>query len=522
MRKRPTSRPGAVRRQRTAGVLGLPTRGNAEEVLTRTPEQFHQLVEHIREVFFITETEPVRIAYLSPAYEEVWGRPREDAYNRPDAWMDAVYPDDQARVRTLFGRSNQGIGGDEQYRIVRPDGSTRWIRSRTFPVRDADGALYRIVGIAEDITEYKRIEQTLQGSLEQTQRAQDKLASALKESEERARENAVLTELVDLLQSSRDAEEAYKIAANMLRGLFVPWSGALCITSASRNVVGVVAAWGERLVTDPSFGPAGCWALRRGKTHVVKDPESPMSCEHVRSAHPCEYVCVPLAAQGETLGVLCIAGQRDPVARSETGPTDGMEVFVRRAIAAGERISLAVANLHLREALRRQSIRDPLTNLFNRRYMEESVERELHRGARNREPVAFLMIDIDHFKEFNDRFGHQAGDTYLRAVGEFLRGRTRGLDLACRYGGEEFLIILPGASAEDARQRAEIWREDFKSLTVQHVGQALGSISLSIGIAVFPDHGETLDALIHAADEMVYRAKAQGRDRVLVAMGAHA
>jgi len=192
-----------------------------------------------------------------------------------------------------------------------------------------------------------------------------------------------------------------------------------------------------------------------------------------------------------------------------------MEALSRQAAAVGERISLALANLRLREVLRGQSLRDPLTGLFNRRYMEESLERELRRAVRNNQSLALLMLDLDHFKRFNDTFGHQAGDTLLRAMGDFLIQRTRGQDAACRYGGEEFALILSGASAEAACRRAELLREDLKHLTVQQAGQVLGSVTLSIGISTFPGHATT-EELLHAADQALYRAKSEGRDRVIV------
>jgi diguanylate cyclase (GGDEF)-like protein len=125
------------------------------------------------------------------------------------------------------------------------------------------------------------------------------------------------------------------------------------------------------------------------------------------------------------------------------------------------------------------------------------------------------MLDIDYFKRFNDTFGHQAGDTLLRALGDFLTMRTRGQDAACRYGGEEFALILSGASVEAACKRAELLREDLKHLTVEYAGQVLGSVTLSIGIAAFPGH-TTSEALVHAADQALYRAKAEGRDRTIV------
>jgi diguanylate cyclase (GGDEF)-like protein len=198
-----------------------------------------------------------------------------------------------------------------------------------------------------------------------------------------------------------------------------------------------------------------------------------------------------------------------------------MGALARQASAVGERISLALANLRLRDVLRSQSIRDPLTGLFNRRYMEESLEREVRRAVRNDECVTLLMLDIDRFKQFNDTFGHQAGDTLLRALGDFLSQRTRGQDVACRYGGEEFVLILAGATADDGCKRAEFLRAELKQLTVQHARQVLGRITLSIGISAFPGHGATAEELLRAADQALYRAKAEGRDRVAVASPAN-
>ena len=176
---------------------------------------------------------------------------------------------------------------------------------------------------------------------------------------------------------------------------------------------------------------------------------------------------------------------------------------------------MAIANLRLRDVLRTQSVRDPLTGLFNRRYMEESLERELRRAARNEQGVAVIMLDIDRFKHFNDMFGHQAGDALLRALGDFLTQRTRGQDVACRFGGEEFAIILAGASLSAAVQRAELFRQEVKQLSVQHAGQLLGRISLSIGVAAYPGHGGTSEELVRNADQALYRAKTEGRDRVV-------
>ena len=177
-------------------------------------------------------------------------------------------------------------------------------------------------------------------------------------------------------------------------------------------------------------------------------------------------------------------------------------------------VSLALANLRLYQSLQRQSIRDPLTGLFNRRYLEESLEREVRRAERKQQTLGVILLDIDHFKRFNDTFGHKAGDTVLREVGAFLQGQIRATDIACRYGSEEFLLILPEASPEDTRQRAEQLREGIKHLNLQQNAEALGAITLSLGVAVFPIHGQSGEAVIQAADGKIHITYTWNRERI--------
>jgi diguanylate cyclase (GGDEF)-like protein len=198
---------------------------------------------------------------------------------------------------------------------------------------------------------------------------------------------------------------------------------------------------------------------------------------------------------------------------------DPVRALERQVTAVGERLSLALANLRLREALQQQSIRDTLTGLYNRRFMEESLARELGRAARTGQPVSMIMMDIDHFKRFNDTFGHQAGDALLKELGEFVNQRTRGQDVACRYGGEEFALILAGCSLENACKRAQVLREELKLLKVRHGGQSMGAITLSMGVASFPAQANNAETLVKAADDALYRAKKEGRDRVVAAEG---
>jgi diguanylate cyclase (GGDEF)-like protein/PAS domain S-box-containing protein len=168
---------------------------------------------------------------------------------------------------------------------------------------------------------------------------------------------------------------------------------------------------------------------------------------------------------------------------------------------------------NLQEQLREQAIRDVLTGLFNRRYLDEVLERELSRAMREGHPLTVMMLDIDHFKKLNDTYGHQAGDEVLKALGNMLRQNARTEDIPCRYGGEEFLLVLPNMSLADARVRAEQWRAKFEALHIVF-GQFSMAGTLSIGIATFPGHGRTRDELIEAADRALYAAKHGGRNRV--------
>jgi diguanylate cyclase (GGDEF)-like protein len=199
----------------------------------------------------------------------------------------------------------------------------------------------------------------------------------------------------------------------------------------------------------------------------------------------------------------------------------GQDLSAQRDLidSAAEKLSMALANLSLQDRLRQQSIRDPLSGLFNRRYLEESAARELNRCARRGLPLSLLMLDIDHFKSFNDVHGHAGGDAVLAQFGKLLQSMSRGEDIACRYGGEEFTLILPEADLDAASERAEAIRLAVEAMQVPHLGKVLPQVTVSIGVAGYPAHGNSPEALMQAADEALYRAKRGGRNRIDVAVG---
>jgi len=224
---------------------------------------------------------------------------------------------------------------------------------------------------------------------------------------------------------------------------------------------------------------------------------------------PLPNLCVLMMAQGEMLGSLHVR-----IDDEAAGLASAREQL---AVTVGEHIALALANLRLHETLRDQAIRDQLTGLFNRRYMEEMLERELLRASRRGNLVGVAMMDIDHFKQFNDLFGHDAGDTILSSVGNYLRTHVRGEDIVCRYGGDEISLIMPDSSLDDTRLRADELRKGIKALQVEHRRRPLGPVSVSMGVAVFPENGDGGESVLRAADLALYQAKAEGRDRVITA-----
>ncbi|PPS42708.1 hypothetical protein B1A85_13390 [Chroococcidiopsis sp. TS-821] len=417
-------------------------------------------------------------------------------------FINTIHLDDRAIVEQSIARAVEGDGNYQvEFRIFWSDGTIHWIGSQGRVYYDDTHQATRLVGVSMDITERKRTEQALQ-------QANAKLTGWVRELEERNREITLLGEMSEILQACETVEEAYKTLPSLVQPLFPNLSGGIFLISASRNIVEAVATWGSISSSHVLFKSDDCWALRRGRLHYVENTHAGLVCQHLDgTSATVEYLCVPMMAQGEALGLLHLSC-------SELGLTQGKKQL---AITVAEHIGWAIANLKLREKLQNHSIRDALTNLFNRRYMEESLERELFRCDRKQQPLGIVMIDVDHFKRFNDTFGHEAGDIVLREIGLFLQKNIRKSDIACRYGGEELVLILPESSLDVAQQRAEQIREGVKHLRIQHRQQLLGTVTLSLGIACFPQHGSTPEALIQAADAALYRAKATGRDRAVIA-----
>lgn len=479
-------------------------------------EQFRQYIETIPEVLFFSTLAPFAITHVTPSYEHVWGRRPSELHDRPDAWLESVHPDDRESVLESFSLWRRGRSTQTEFRIQHSTGTLRWIRLRTFPLRDEMGFICVVVGFAEDATARKKAE-------EEVQLIHCRLNRVLSDIGERAQKSERLTELVDMIQCSQDREQALKIAEEGLASLF-SLGGALYLVASlpdgaetvAANGFEAVAVWGQAVHASRVFSREDCWGLRRGKIHVITDPKSAKRCNHTRINLEGGHICLPLVAHGEAFGLLYLEYPKEAIGLALGADPNRWKQITDWAVVVGQRLSLALASLQLREVLRRESVRDPLTGLFNRRFLEEALERELSRASRSQDSVAVAICDLDRFKEFNDVFGHDAGDLVLRRVAAALTGHVRQGDAVCRLGGEEFVIVLPRASVEIARERLRIISNHVQSLNLSHGDRPLGKVTISTGIAGFPEDGSSAEGVLRAADKALYRAKAEGRNRVVV------
>lgn len=304
------------------------------------------------------------------------------------------------------------------------------------------------------------------------------------------------------MQAARTDDELAQVIRVFVPKVLPELPGVLYAHNNSRNLLIPIAGWGGLDTGDDGFAPDQCWALRRGQSHCLVEPGDDIVCGHVKDGEA--YHCEPLLAGGEVIGVLYLHGQI------------GAEHRFRLTVLT-ENIASALVNHRLQRSLREQTIRDPLTGLFNRRYMEEALTLEIARSSRSGAPLSLVMCDVDHFKRFNDEFGHDAGDAVLQAVAAEMRSRFRDGDVVCRFGGEEFTIIAPGTTAEALMNRVEMVRQAITEISVRQQGRTLGAISMSFGIATWSDtmarDGSTL---IQAADAALYDAKRGGRNMALI------
>lgn len=491
-------------------------------------QYFQTMAEGIPEIVWTADPQG-GIDFTNQRWIEYSGLTIEQS--RGEGWSSAVHPDDLAAcIQTWENSLLKGDPFETEYRLRDKDGGYRWFLVRANPIRNSEGIIFKWFGTCADIENQKHNQQILEEQiLERTMQLADantrlqeemierdfarneldvqneKMMSELQKRTERA---TMLAKMGELLQSCMSRDEVFAAALGYAPKIFPAARGAVALLNSGHTVAEVIGSWTDCQIPAMEFEPTACWALRTGHPHLVLSGDMTARCPHADGVNH-SYLCIPILAQGETLGIVHIQ------ATDEVPQLESSELSFKTTFAG--QVGLSIANIRLREALRTQSVRDALTGLYNRRYLEEILEREVRRAGRAGQSLGLLMLDLDHFKRFNDTYGHDAGDAILRETAAFLLKNVRAEDFVCRFGGEEFVVILPTADQEGARSRGERFRARMRELTIMHQGKSLGMVTFSVGVAAFPEHGMSPKDLMAAADAALYEAKRAGRDQVVVA-----
>lgn len=479
-------------------IQDISERIQAEEKVRDEEAMFRGLVEHSMSGTFIV-AEDAAITYVNPKGVEMLGCADGDALIGRQV-LDFVDAPFKATVAA------------EMQALLKGGQTTSELPMR---LRKLNGEVLPVLAQAVlAVFRRKRVFFTVLVDISEQQRAQDEiaklneqLASTVEVQRRHGADQAAIARLSDVLQSCRTTSEAYPIIAATAAHLFGKTSGAFARLDLETRQVIRTAQWGPDERCLPVFAVDDCWALRTGERFEVEGPGAVPQCQHFSAPPPGASLCLPLSVRGETRGLLHL--------ESVPGvPFDDDERDLAQAF--GDVVKLSLTNLNLRDTLAEQALRDPLTGLFNRRYLDEALPREVSRAQRNRTPLTVAMLDIDHFKRFNDEHGHDAGDLVLSEIGALLRADVRGGDIACRYGGEEFVVVLPECDLSSAVERLTQIANSAKGRVLQFLDKTLPTVTLSIGVAGYGTFLPDADTLITAADKAMYRAKGNGRDRIEV------
>lgn len=362
-----------------------------------------------------------------------------------------------------------------------------------------------------DVTQQRKESADLDEAKRASEEAQAKVLETLENEKQRQYEAAMLAELGDWLQTCKSLEELYTVLREFMQQLMPDSRGELYIYSNSRDVLDGAVSWGETDIHDHIRADA-CWALRRGRNYVLVPDRISFECPHVQDQDAPmtgNYICVPIVAHGDTVGLLHIQFYAQESKKTQLRQPH------KFAAQCGELISLAIANVKLRDELHHQSTRDPLTGLFNRRHFLESMRNEIKLQERKGGSFGVISFDADKFKSFNDNHGHDAGDMILRAISEVMNGLFTSDQVLCRYGGEEFTVLLPATSRSETIEAAERLRQAVQDISISYAGRILPTVTISCGVASFPQDGTQIQSILKNADNALYLAKDKGRNCVV-------
>ncbi|KLQ30567.1 diguanylate cyclase [Enterobacter cloacae complex sp. P12RS] len=313
----------------------------------------------------------------------------------------------------------------------------------------------------------------------------------------------LLARMTQRLQGCENFDDVINVAELFAPNIAPGIAGRLYVFDRDPWQMRCVAQWLSPADDEATFHPDACWAVRRGQSHPPVNGEPDVACYHLPESQAESALCVPLIAQGEAIGLLSFQN-----ITPENAPARAYLELMAEALG------LALANQRLRDALLEKALFDPLTALRNRHHLEDTLHTQMTQAMRNGEPLSCMMIDIDHFKNINDRFGHEAGDQVIKNVATIVQRAAHDGGLAFRYGGEEFLVLLPGAGEAEAHACAQKIYNGVHALSLRYGLTEIGPVDVSIGIASYPEHAQS-DNLLRAADVALYRAKELGRSRIV-------
>ncbi len=465
----------------------------ALEKIKQSEELFRLLAEKANDLISLHKQD-LSLLYVSPSVFHLLGYKPEDLLNQ--SLITLVHPDDTEKLtQEIHNNRYKKLIPNIETRWMNKNGNYRWFETSLQQVIDTNGELIQVVMISRDIGDRKLSDSKLKDT-------QLQLAERIKELERSTKELNLLTEMANILQIISETTESGEVIRAYGNKLFPDLQGAIYLLAPDSTQLQIFTSWGQNQPsTYPIIKLGDCWALRRGRMYIYHNNQTGPLCTHIPKDYNGCFLCLPMQSENKSIGLFTLQTSH----ASQQISTSQQQL----AAVFTEQINLALSNLRLRDRLKIQATHDPLTGLMNRYFMEESLERELKRAQRNKTTVGIIMFDLDYFKSLNTRFGHPTVDKLLQKFGQLLKTNFRASDIACRYGGDEFLLILPEADLKSTYQKANQFREIVKELTVQNDKHSPQSISISAGVAEWPTHGNSTAELLNRVDEALLKAKEQ-------------
>jgi diguanylate cyclase (GGDEF)-like protein/PAS domain S-box-containing protein len=480
-------------------------RKQAEEALRESEGKYRALAENPLVGFLIIQDG--KYVFANDRILKMHGYEADEIIN--SSHLSMLHPDyrDESVKKALQVEKGEKPAGIIEQKRVKKNGESFWTATVITPIEYLGKR-----AIAETIVDIT----TGKNAQEAIKQARDNLEEALNQLERRNQQNKIIIEMRDMIEVTEAMHELPPVIISNMKRLFPGSAGALFYRDLGKQEMEKIATWNE-FPDDVDKGTIACKdcpAYTKGHPYIVDDTSTNDICPSMKNTTARLYACIPIMERGEVIGLLHI---RDSESLSAEARKRLLIELKETSAPIYAYLSLSISNLRLTESLKNQAIKDPLTGLFNRRFLMESFNKEIARASRKKTNISIVMIDIDHFKKFNDEWGHAAGDELLTRLGKFFMENIRESDIACRYGGEEFVILMPEINASTAFNRIDKMREEVKKLKVHYDNQLLPHIALSMGISEYPANGNGVDELLRLADEALYKAKQEGRDRVIIA-----